>query len=121
MNRKYSWSTNEEYYSGDFATREEAIQDSNVEPGCVVYTGLNVYHQPYVDVDSFIEQLKCSADDEAGEFSESWLERVEKENEEKLQKELQGVLDKWLNDTNNEPAFWHVEEVQEHVVKELIK
>jgi hypothetical protein len=121
MGESYCLSSNEETFSGDYASREEAIafaaDELGVEPGGLFWVGRSV---PYVvevrkhTADRLVEQLAEDAYDEVGDVAEDWLRRVTDGQLTDLASRLDSVVEAWLEDYGHEPGFWRVEDVTEH-------
>jgi hypothetical protein len=114
----YSWSRNEESFTGDFETREAALADAqeNNPERSVFWTGENHKKSAidFVDVGNLFEDMQMAADDVAGEASEDWLPswRVQTEK----QNELAEIIAKFVDE--NWPAkFFSVDEIQKHEVE----
>ena len=82
----------------------------------VFYVGKIDRFAPYVDGDHVIEQVAESAYDEVGEVAESYLDHVSKEQLNILNKRLNSVFSEWLKETNNQPTFWKVVNVEKVVL-----
>jgi rubrerythrin len=112
---KYCYSTNEENYHGDFETRDEALSEARaMEPDEVVYTAQCVKFVPHISVNDVFDQLMCEAVDHSGEVAEEWLSFTPKEERQELEDCLNGVLNLWMEKTNNKPHFYGVVDVQRH-------
>jgi hypothetical protein len=60
-----------------------------------------------------IEQLSMRAYDDVGEVAEDWPEAT-KADVEKLDDMISEAIEKWMDETANRPAFYELEEIQEH-------
>jgi len=74
----YSYSTDGELFDGEYETPEAAaaaafIEDDNLNS---VEVGEDVKHpaKHYVSAQSIIDEMKCAAEDSAGEAAEDWLD-----------------------------------------------
>lgn len=103
----YSYSTDGESFVGEYETPElAAIEglklDSDLES---VEVGENVTHptKHYVSADSIIDEMKCAADDVAGEAAEDWLDYITDEE----RAELEALVAAWA-DKVDPPRFWGI-------------
>lgn len=111
---KYAFSFNEEEnYQGAYDTVEEAIEAAKMENTeyDVVYIGERMEFQPVVDPDDVIEELQQLAYDEALDFSDDYLNCSRKDIQ-LLGDMLTEAFNKWAKDTNNEPSFFVVENIE---------
>lgn len=124
MADEFCYSINDENFTGtDCTTREEAIAEAvdtyDLEPGAKVQTGRCV---PYGE-DAFLpsaewilDRMAETAYDEGGDASDGWLDAVPKDQKDELEAEVHRVIIAWLKKHNRAPYFFHVADVQEHVV-----
>jgi vacuolar-type H+-ATPase subunit E/Vma4 len=120
MSEMYSWSIDEEHYHGEFATREEALEEAldGIEPR-TVWTGRNV---PADTASSYLGDVARSildsaidnAVDEVGEAAESWLSHITREQEADLNRLIAEAFDAWATAHGLQPTFWSVTDLQEH-------
>lgn len=116
--KKYSWSfnKNDELWNQDtFDTVEECIENAKkneVYSGETIAVGECIPYVPYIDADDIIERIEEQAYEHAGEASEGWLSYSNDEKD-RLTEQLTEVLEKWIKDTNNEPSFYHIEDIRE--------
>lgn len=118
---KYVHSESGDHYNSDkFDSREEAVVDADDEyegrpfsVGKVVDYGDGECFIPEVQ-DWVFEGLTENAHDVAGEFSEVWLEDVSIEDSNILRDKIKSAVKEWLNETNNKPDFYIVEETTQH-------
>ncbi len=119
---RYSYSHNEETYFGDYDTREEALRQADAGPGETVWTG----HQVDVRIGDFapfatdlLEQCRDRAAERAGwDLIEGWLNWVSAAAELALQERLKAVLEAWADEFAEQPTFFLIEDVQQHVMPE---
>jgi hypothetical protein len=119
---EYCYSTDEEHYHGKFATREEALAEAMeyASPGATVWTGVAKplrIGQLMPDANHLLEHCGEQAYERAGEAAEGWP-ACSKAQEADLEDTLRRVLDDWANKHGLQPAFYEVEEIQQHVVPE---
>lgn len=111
---RYCYSTDEEYFVGNFDTREEALQEGRdcEEPGTAIYTGLSCPRSfmSYFDTENFLDWISDNAQEEVGDVADGWLKKV---SEEALG-ELRGFLAGWAEKHGLNPKFFAVERVEEH-------
>lgn len=118
---RYCWSKNEENFTGDFETREEALAEAKREnPDYTVFwTGES---QPktaanFINVDNLFEDMQCAADDVAGEASEDWLPTHWKSETEK-KADLCDLIAKFV-DEHWPVKFFSVENIIKHEVENV--
>lgn len=118
MNNKYSYSSTEDNFTGEFDTREEALEEAKWEYPEVkhFWTGRNVPVDPlrYVRADWLIEHI-INHDDFCIEQAEGWPGSTAEQDTE-LTAALQAVFRDWMVRHNLTPTFWLVESVQKHEV-----
>lgn len=115
--RKYCYSIDEERYHGDFDTREEAFAEGATEPsvGRVIWTAVCVPpRQPEMlwHAEDWLDHVSCQ-DDYLGDHAEAW-DTSTKEQREELEREVRAVMVAWLDRHNLRPAFWNIDEIEEH-------
>lgn len=117
-------SRDEECFEGEYATREEAIEEYqheyDLEPGTTFWTGHAVPFQPRKSHFAWaaIERLQEDAYDLCGEHAESYLNGVTPKQRDQLDEQIGAVVEAWLKEHKLEAKFSQVVEVQEHVVPE---
>jgi hypothetical protein len=120
MTEHFAYSLDEENYRGQETSVEEcqieAVGCHELDPGTKYWIGKCVEWMPSISADNVLEQLNCEAYDEVGEHADDWLMAVSKEDQQKLEDELNAVLNKWLIDTCNIPTFYRVVDVKEYTV-----
>ncbi len=122
----YSWSHDEETYTGDFDTREDAMNEGfatdygDALPG-TVWTGVNVpppvrsWAEDTRHAEHLIESMRDdAADNEMPECCEDWLSDVPKPALKELSTRIADVFMDWLTQTMNEPRFYTVAKVVQH-------
>jgi hypothetical protein len=124
----YCYATDDEGpYVGEYATREEALADGVAEAldeeKATVYTARNggvARASQYLSahaVDNLLDALIDQAGDDGAETADTgWLENVTRDQEAALHARLAELVDSWCDEHGHTPKFWHVEDVQEHVV-----
>jgi predicted chitinase len=120
MSDKFSYSSNQDDYQGEFETREAAIEEAKAEGLTHFWTGRN--RPPEMNLwclraDSVIENIINNEDDFSGEASESWPGTT-KEQEDELTIALQATFHNWMVRHNLKPTWWIVEDVLEHKIEE---
>ncbi|GMX64610.1 hypothetical protein Elgi_38790 [Paenibacillus elgii] len=118
-----SWRCDE----GEFDTKEEAIEAGRkyfTEPdgykdyegekyeGTSFNVGQIFYPDYYIDAWHAIESAQEQAYDQCGHWAESWLEKVKNEDEKMLSNMLTETFKEWLKNTNNEPHFFTIKNVE---------
>lgn len=122
-NFKYSYSLDNEHFSCEYDSVEEALADARLEAAQEypageidkVYIGYVCGFKPVVNAESVIEEIQNDADNEA---SHDYLEDVSIVDLNKLQAMLTETFNKWAKETGNEPNFFTVEEIQEYSLEE---
>lgn len=114
---KYSFSFDGERYYGDFDSFDEALADARVEAAdypdaTKVYIGKNYQYIPHIQAHRVIEDIQYDAFDEAGEAAEGYLEYVSTPSMVKLEKMLTKTFNQWAKESNNEPSFYIVQEIE---------
>lgn len=111
----WSVSSDEERYTGDFDTREEAIAAAPIElglqPGDSFWIGRgSLYEVTDVDVDGLFERLSEQAGEDCGEVAEEWQPAPDEECEGEV---LAAVL-RCLARQKDIPEFWTVDDIEKH-------
>lgn len=121
---KYGYSTNEEMFSGECMTRQEAVEECILEndylnEGDTFWTA----EQEAIDLQSHIpnaeqilEDLEESIGDEAGEVSEDFLNDVTQEQTNELDQAISFVILGWFKAHDLMPTFWKAKNVEEYTV-----
>ncbi len=112
----FSYSTNEENYFGNYATREEALADALAgESGSTIYIGENIPPiQPEVfwHASDWLEHVSCQ-DDYYSDFADDW-DYSTKEQRAELESEVRQVMAKWLDKHKLRPRHYMVTNITEH-------
>lgn len=113
---RWAYSPYGERYYGDFATKEEAIEEykneyPDYEDG---YVGECIkYEFTESDCDTFADNILEIMDetlgDICGEYSEDWLQSISREQEEELNQILSVEIIKWINKHNLHPTNYMIE------------
>lgn len=114
---RYCWSVDGEYYTGDFNTEQEAIEDAKE---CVGDTCEEVYigtcEKTVLSWNSneeeIIESMYDNLYEECGEASENF--NVTREQELELANRIDKCVEQWIKDMKIKPNCWAV--VNEHLV-----
>lgn len=111
-------------FTGDWATKEEAIAaapgELDLKPLDRFSVGQYDEYEPQgIDADAIFDQMACDADDRVGEAAEYWLANVPKEQADILTERLMKVFSEWMSETKNEPEFLMVVGMEEHVAPVL--
>jgi hypothetical protein len=85
--------------------------DSEIEKK-VFYVGQIERYVPSICVNSLVEQIAENAHDEVGEVAEDYLYDVSKEDIQLLEERLNDVLSNWFDETNNNPTFWKIVNIE---------
>lgn len=110
---KWAYSLDGEWYNSPFYNSfEEALKEGIKEAKELEYDKVFVSRVmrfvPSVDVDNVLEELQQKAYDEAGDFSDDYLEHISINHRMKLEKMLTETFNQWAKETNNEPSFFTV-------------
>jgi len=110
---KYSYSTNEENFYGQYETIEEAIKhglDDNPDSDSI-YIGSNCNHtaHEFISVSNILDDISEAAGDECGESAEDWLEIIHNDNLKK--RELAKLIGDWI-EANDPVTFYSVADVK---------
>lgn len=124
---KYTWeySDNEEIWRHDlFDTVEDCVLDAKenycVEAGTEIVVGESVPCEIYIDSTDVLETLENQIYDEYGEVAEGWNAFNYKEDKEKLEslsRKLSNVIRIWLQENNNLPTFYKIDNIEVIEVK----
>jgi len=111
----YSYSTDEEHFSGDFETPEAAAEEcffnfSDVD-SCFVGENQKFKAHDFIPVASFLENVQGNAGDVCGESAEDWLHAVSTNKAKKS--ELKMLIGDWL-ETHAPVTFFAVGDVVEY-------
>lgn len=116
---KYSHSTDGEHFEGLYDTPEQAAIEGFAEyPELqAIEIGEAIAHpaEHYVSARSIIDEIKCAADDTAGDAAEDWLDYA---TEEQLA-ELEALVAAWVNEVDP-PNFWGIGNIHTITRAELI-
>jgi hypothetical protein len=133
--KTYCYSFDEEVFSGDFETREEALDagivdklesDHCLEPGNVFYVWTAECAPPR-PASSYlpsawwaVDHLQSNASDElsdgAPDIAGKWLENVDRDLVDSLSQKLAAAVDQWATENNLHPEWHDVRAVKEHHV-----
>ena len=131
MNDLFCYSANCETYSGDFKSREEALEEGIKEVkdgrGVIkkgdkwqVYTAKIVPAKGvdfYNGLDWLIEEMADSAIEEHGDAAEYWLDKLSSKAQHELEEEFKVILDKWFKKYDLEPKFWDIDDIIAHLIE----
>lgn len=120
-NKKYAFSYDGEYYNDeDHSTREEALEyakehwrEYNHEADLIdgyldIYIGEAKYYKDELFVDGIIEQQQQDAYSECGEYAETYLDKITKEEKDILKERLNKVWNEFKKEFNHEADFYTV-------------
>lgn len=116
---KYSYSTDQENYSGQFDTISAACDEAaaQVGEGRDFWVGENVEPpQPevYFDAEWWLDHVS-EQDEYSGDWASGW-ECSTKEQREELEREVRAVMAAWLDRHKLRPQFWNVKNAQRYFV-----
>lgn len=120
----FSYSLSGERYTGEFNTREEAIEEAHaggLEPGTVIYTGRNG-PKPHArdflpSIDDVLDGMGSDAFQNYDEGADDWPAKPTEEQEAKLQEGLNALAD--LLQSFDPPTFYNVDDIQPYTVPEV--
>lgn len=116
MNRYYwSFDKDEEIWNHSEERIEDCIEEAKLNNwrGCKsVFIGELEDYIPVIDAINIIEELQEEAYNECGECSETWLDAINHKQTESLEERLNDALQKWLEETNNQPNFGKVTKIK---------
>lgn len=111
---KWTHGGDEEVFRGGiFGTKEVAIKDGkdyyagddSFFIGQIKPAGLFVS----VDVDTIFMHINAQARSECGEVADDYLFNVEQEHADELEREIVGVIQKWIEKHRYEPEFYGID------------
>ena len=70
-------------------------------------------HIPHVFANDVLESISSEAYDDVGEAAEDYLRYVDIKDVESLEAKLNEVMQKWMEETNNQPHFWKTTNTEE--------
>jgi len=118
----YNFGDEENWNEDDYYdTKEEAIENGRLEGidrGETQYqVGQISMFCPSICAESIIENIEENAYDECGEHGEDCMSCT-KEELNKLQNMLDETLNKWMDETNNRPMIYKIENSRNFVIDE---
>ena len=117
---KWSYSLDGATYTAVYDSKEAALKDAVMDAKSENYAsfcvGRVMAFVPIVSAEDVVEQIGQSAYDDADEYSWGYLDDIKKCDMQKLEQMLTETFNKWAKETNNEPHFWMIEDVEEHSV-----
>ncbi|UUV46501.1 hypothetical protein [Bacillus phage vB_BanS-Thrax3] len=114
----WCYSRDGEHFEGEFETKKDAIAEAifylkeEDDDRDYIYIGISQEIGLGVNASQIIEDLQEQAYDQAGDYADSFLTRVPREQEELLEARMNEVLHDWLKDFNHKPNFWTVVDVE---------
>jgi len=109
----YSYSGDGEYFTGDYATKEEAIAEAS-EIHSRFFVGKNRPPKPLstgIFVDSIIEDAMNTLEDE---WCAEWATFAPTDEQKKtLQEEIEIVMDRWFDQYKLHPKWFVVDDVEQ--------
>ncbi|WP_142306651.1 hypothetical protein [Bacillus pseudomycoides] len=124
MKWMYNLNSNSEIWtSNKYETKEEATQaalkdwtDRMVADRASVDDEFQVgqfkQYTPWINADVLLDELYERANDECGEVADSWLSGVARDEGEKLQEQINKVVEGWLKGINEYPNFGSIENIE---------
>ncbi len=114
---EFSWSTDEERFTGRHPTRAAALAEARAEEpdARTVWVGENFPWAPSIDGERAAERDAEAAGDECGEFAEDYApDRAGAAALDELGDALTAVYREWLRKHALWPRFWMVGKVEKH-------
>ena len=114
----YSIGENDVWISGQYDTKEEAIEECKkdyfltINKDVTCYVGRVDLYCPFIDVDDVIERLQEDAYEHCGEASGDFLGATRDEVNE-LHDRLNKVFNEWLAEYDHQPTFGKMEDIEE--------
>jgi len=125
MSEQKCYSLNDEDFTYDELDDAitDAFDDSTIDIGSeiIVFEGDAVKFQAGDFTGFNLDSITNSAYDEGGEYSESYLEGVTKEQEADLDKRVADAVNQWADDHGLQPNFYRVANVKKIRVKMVDK
>jgi urocanate hydratase len=122
MSRNNKWTYelySEEYWTSgeDFDTKEEAIEAGkeaalDEEEISSFYVGQIKDFIPKINTWRITDDLMEDAAEQCGKASDSFLDGITEEQRQRLSELLDEALSKWLDETNNHPDFYGIDNVK---------
>lgn len=124
MKWMYNLDSNSEIWTSDkYETKEEAIQaalkdwtDRMVADRASVDNEFQIgefkQYTPWINADVLLDELYERANDECGGVADSWLSGVARDEGEKLQEQINKVVEGWLKGINEYPSFGSIENIE---------
>ena len=117
MSTKYSYSTDEENYHGEYdsveaacdGATEEIEADENVV-GRHFWVGEQVEPpapESYWEADLWLEHVACQ-DEYSGDWADGWDGNSTNEQRAELEAEVRAVMANWLDKYDLRPKFWNI-------------
>ena len=115
MGNRYAWSRSSDaeiWYGGPCDSIKECV-DEALDEGLELTDSFAIgIIEPYVIDYDFADDLTYrlgeDAFDEVGEVASDWLNYVSKEDLQKLNTRITGVIKEWLKEIHEEPSFYKV-------------
>lgn len=124
----YSVNNNEYFNGGICQTRKGAIKNGikDIRERQIImgtlYIGKVNYFVPTINADLILDTIAQDASDEAGEFTDGYLDNVNVEHVNELQEMMQKAYEKWENKHPEYMArFYLVTETEELDIEELLR
>lgn len=121
----FSYSTDEENFTGDFASYEDAAREAFAEDDdlMAVFVGENHHPDPTkkIDGEAAIERIKEWNEEEYfGDWAADWLDGVTVEQYKELDAMLGKAFGEWMDKHNLRPTFYSVEKVKKFTREEVM-
>ena len=110
--KQYTWTQNKNYWTNDvFNSIEECIEDAKTQNySGYIFIGRVHYFEPKIDAINLLFELQEEACWEYGNVAENW--EFSRETVEILSERLNKCFKNWLEETNQEPDFYEVCDIE---------
>lgn len=112
----FSFEDEENWIHDVYDTKEKAIEEglkfAKEENYNKFHLGEATQFTPWIDTDCVIDQVQEHTAEEGGEYAEGYLENINLEQYQDLDKALNEALAKWLEKYKLEPNFYTVDNTE---------
>jgi hypothetical protein len=117
INKKYSWSNNETYFTNQCDTVEECLSEfqKTFPNDKTMYYGEIEDPKYVIDGSYLINNIYNQYKEQYVGDDFDWKENIDKNDITSLEKNLKSVIDEWLLNTNNVPNFCFIKNIKKVV------
>lgn len=124
----YTFNNDEIFHSPLYDTAEDALADGIEEAiehnqendeedwYTTISVGKVTEFVPYIDADIIIDAVQEQANNEAGEASWKYLDKISNNEKQELSDMLAEAFNKWAEKTHNKPDFTTITQITEHKI-----